>query len=135
MNAIAHRPPVGGPHPRYNCWAFAAGENSKRWEPGPSGQYYWPPGIARNYGVAAFSSAFGTLGYRPCADGVLIPDCEKIVLYASALGLVTHAVRQIPDGRWISKLGDEEDIIHQSPDFLISACYGRPVLFMSRPQR
>jgi hypothetical protein len=42
-----HSPPtpIGGPHPRYNCYAFAAGENSKRWEPDPSGQCYWPPGI------------------------------------------------------------------------------------------
>ena len=75
-----HSPPtpIGGPHPRYNCYAFAAGENSKRWEPDPSGQCYWPPGIPRNYGVAAFGSAYGTLGYQPCADGGRIPGYEKI---------------------------------------------------------
>jgi hypothetical protein len=129
------RTPISGRLPRYNCWAFAVGENSKRWEPDPSGQYYWPPGVPRNYSVAAFSSAYQTKGYQPCADGVLTQGVEKIVLYALASGRVTHAARQIPDGRWISKLGDEEDIIHQSPNALVGVCYGYPILFMSRPLR
>ena len=127
------RTPIGGPDPRYNCWAFAAGENLKRWEPDPSGQYYWPQGVPRNYSIAAFSGTYQTVGYEPCADGVLTQGVEKIVLYALASGRVTHAARQISDGRWISKLGDEEDISHQFPNSLVSVCYGYPVLFMSRP--
>lgn len=125
------RTPVGGPHPRCNCWAFAAGENTRRWEPDPSNQYYWPSNT-REYTVPAFIDAYRTRGYEPCVDDLLNSSYEKIAIYANAGGTVTHAARQLSDGRWISKLGDEEDIIHETPESLNSAVYGHPVLFMKR---
>jgi hypothetical protein len=122
----------GGPHPRYNCWAFAAGENQKRWEPDPSNQYYWPPTAPREYSVPAFMAAYQTKGYEHCANGSLERSAEKIAIYATQDGRVQHAARQLSDGRWISKLGDEEDIIHQTPESLSSTVYGNPVQFMKR---
>jgi hypothetical protein len=123
---------AGGLHPRYNCWAFAAGEILKRWEPDPGNQYFWPAAAPREYTVHAFMAAYGTIGYEHCQNGSLDRSCEKIAIYATFGGIVTHAARQLPDGRWISKLGDEEDIIHQTPESLSSVVYGQPVQFMKR---
>jgi hypothetical protein len=123
------RTPPGGRHPRYNCWAFAAGENTRRWEPDPGNQYYWPSSM-REYTVPAFIDAYRSHGYELCADGFLDHSCLKIAIYATVDGVVKHAARQLPNGRWTSKLGDEEDIIHEAPESLSSTDYGQPVCFM-----
>jgi hypothetical protein len=46
---------------------------------------------------------------------------------------VEHAARQLQDGRWISKMGDEEDVVHRDPESLSSNDYGQPRIFMERP--
>jgi hypothetical protein len=117
---------------KYNCYAFAAGDKAQRWEPDPGLLYYWPAGVVRNYSISAFIAAYQTIYYQLCVDG--LPDLlyEKICIYATADGIVRHVARQIFDGRWISKLGHEEDIIHQTPESLRSAVYGQPVNFMKR---
>ena len=82
--------------------------------------------------LAAFVTAFGTLGYGPCADGGLEQGFEKIAIYQSPKG-VTHAARQLSTGRWTSKLGQLEDIEHTSPAELEGSEYGRVVQYMRRP--
>jgi len=77
-------------------------------------------------------AAYETIGYEPSQNSTLDRSCEKIAIYATADGRVTHAARQLSDGRWISKLGDEEDIIHQLPESLSSVVYGQPVQYMKR---
>jgi hypothetical protein len=44
-----------------------------------------------------------------------------------------HASRQLPDGRWASKLGLSEDIKHALQD-LTGTVYGSVVLVMKRPK-
>jgi hypothetical protein len=122
---------VGGPTPRYNCYAFAAGDDTRRWEPDPSMQYYWPTSN-RAFTIPAFIEGYQTRRYEVCSDGVLEDGYEKIVFYVDSSRIVQHAACQISDGRWISKLGDEEDIIHETPQSLASAVYGQPVCYMKR---
>lgn len=128
-----HSPPTlpGGPTPRYNCYAFAAGDNTQRWEPDPANQYYWPPTALRAYTIPAFIQAYQTRRYEVCGDGMQEGGYEKIVIYAD-IGIVKHAARQISDGRWLSKLGDAEDIIHETPQALAGAVYGQPVCYLMR---
>ena len=128
------RTPPRGQITPYNCHAFAAGDTDRRWEPDPSGQEYWPPGATRNYSLAAFVEAYQTIGYTVCTDGLLEDGHEKISLYVGARGIVEHTARQLADGRWTSKLGYEEDIIHDTPESLSSATYGAPVCYMTRPR-
>ncbi len=45
-------------------------------------------------------------------------DFEKIAIYVDTDGVPTHAARQLPDGSWTSKLGDWEDIQHQTLEAL-----------------
>ena len=92
---------------------------------------YWPNGAPRRDDIAAFEEGFGTLGYRPCDDGSLEPGYEKVVLYESSAGKVTHAARQLPNGRWTSKLGSQEDISHDAYA-LEGAAYGSVARFLAR---
>jgi hypothetical protein len=126
--------PPGGPTTRYNCYAFAAGDNTQRWEPDPAQQYYWPPTVPREYTVPAFIQAYRTCRYEVCGDGLQERGYEKIAIYADGSGIVRHAARQISDGRWLSKLGDAEDIIHEAPQSLASPIYGQPVCYLRRPK-
>ena len=53
-------------------------------------------------------------------------------MFADDQGTPLHAARQLPNGRWTSKLGELEDIEHVLHD-LEGAAYGSVVLVMKRP--
>jgi hypothetical protein len=122
---------------RYNCIACAAGDESVCWwpTPRPVPGWYWPPGLGRAPTVANFQAAFERLGYEVCSGGELEAGLEKIVIFEKG-GEVTHAARQLPDGRWLSKLGRQVDIAHRNADSVAGPeqhAYGDVVLFMRRP--
>src|SRR5207253_2642008 len=91
----------------------------------------WPAGVARVATVEAFRDAFGTLGYVVCDHEQFEPLYEKVALFALAVK-PKHAARQLPSGRWISKLGPLEDIEHALHD-LTGMVYGSVVLVLKRP--
>ena len=123
------------PDPRYNCIAFAAGRTDVYWWPDPFPDPlndYWPAGIPRDETVDAIAELYRSLGYEPCTDASLEPGFEKVALYAVG-SEPTHAARQILNGRWVSKLGPQEDIEHGAPDDLSGPCYGQVVRVLKRP--
>ncbi len=85
-----------------------------------------------DYVLAAYVAAFGTLGYELCSDGSLQEGFEKVAIYESLSGYVLHMARQLPTGRWTSKLGGLEDIEHASPAELEGREYGAVVQYMRR---
>jgi hypothetical protein len=91
----------------------------------------WPPGVLRECTLPAFIAAFATLGFAPCPDGALETGWVKVAIYATVDG-PTHAARQLDNGRWISKLGPDDDIEHEL-DRLFSLSYGSVVQFLRRP--
>ena len=104
---------------RYNCIAWAAGEESRWWEPGlPFGGYYWPPDAPQENTEQGWAQAFATLGYGPCDGGEHEDGVEKVAIYAAPDGTPTHMARQLPTGEWTSKLGRLEDIRHSTPNSL-----------------
>lgn len=115
---------------RYNCIAFAAGDDRNWWWPDAAGEDTWPAGVARAETVNAFRDAFATLGYIICDNDQLEPGYEKVALFALA-GVPKHAAKQLPNGRWVSKLGPSEDIEHALHE-LIGMVYGSVVLVMKR---
>lgn len=95
--------------------------------------YYWPPGAIEGDGLDALVSAFEAIGYEMCTCGESqVEGFEKVVLYVDSDGDWTHAAKQLEDGEWSSKLGDEEDIQHRSPHGLASKAYGSAVCYMRR---
>ncbi len=117
------------PSPDYNCVAWAAGDTGSWWQPG----VYWPattpPG---DYGIGTLTAAFRALGYEPCPDGSQDSGFTKVALYGDGV-FYTHAARQLPDGRWTSKLGGAEDIEHDTAEDVAGGVYGEVVQFMRRP--
>jgi len=80
---------------------------------------------------AAFREAFANLGYVVCNDDQFEGGYEKVALFALA-GEPKHVARQLPNGRWTSKLGPMEDVEHALHD-LTRMVYGSVVLVMKRP--
>src|SRR5882762_1106477 len=111
---------------RYNCIAWAAGEDHLWWEPDQLKIYYWPPGVPRAYSVEAYIGAFATRRYEVCLDSALEIGYEKIALFAAITPVgpyPTHAARQLPTGSWTSKLGPCEDIEHDAVDSVNGPTY------------
>jgi len=113
----------------YNCVAWAASDQEKTWW--PSLDDYWPDNVERKNTVESFIEAFGTTGYTPCKSSQLENDVDKVVLFVKN-GQPTHMARQLPSGRWTSKLGPEFDIAHASLDDLTGKQYGKPYLILCR---
>jgi hypothetical protein len=117
---------------KYNCIGYAADDEDHVWWPGGK---YWPGGVQRDDSVPAFVAAFATRGYECCDSDAIEPGFEKVVLYVDEqYGRVTHAARQLTDGRWTSKLGPQWDINH----LLEGVCgphpaYGRVAQILRRP--
>src|ERR1700739_3378171 len=117
----------------YNCIAWAAGDTVNWWWPDDPriGYGYWPKNVPRAETILAFLQAYATIGYIQCDDATLELGFEKIALY-TLNGIPTHAARQLPDGRWTSKLGPYEDIEHVNLECLQGPCYGRIAVFLKR---
>jgi hypothetical protein len=114
----------------YNCIAWAAGDDQHWWWPDQAHEDTWPPGVARTETVEAFRDAFATLRYEVCGDDQLEVGFEKVALFALA-GAPKHVARQLPNGRWTSKIGAMEDIEHSLHD-LTGALYGAVALILKR---
>jgi hypothetical protein len=83
--------------------------------------------------LAAFMSAYGALGYEACDNPALEAGFEKIAIHVKD-GVPKHASRQLPNGRWSSKLGSAELIEHDF-DALEGEIYGEIGQIMKRPSR
>lgn len=137
--------------PSYNCIAYAADDDKHWWWPlrkiyhGKEKEWvdqhrelgkivYWPEVTEEDVTLESFIEAFGTRGYTTCADGNLEQDFEKIVIYLNEKKEPTHAAKQLEDGKWSSKIGENEDICHTTPDVLNGELYGKPFQYMKRPK-
>ena len=77
--------------------------------------------------------AFEHLGHAGCGmDASLQPGAEKVALFSATL-YYTHAARQLPSGKWTSKLGKAEDIEHDTPQDVAGGTYGEVFQIMRRP--
>jgi len=119
----------------YNCIAWAAGDTARKWDPDPTSGRYWPEGVPRTLDVESFIQLFTNKGgYSPCDGDALEQGFEKIAIFMSLGQEVTHAARQLASGAWTSKLGDWEDIEHNSLAGLESSFYGRVAIILKRPR-
>src|SRR5947209_2077007 len=97
---------LSGPSDKFNCVAWAAGEQHRWWWPFDSGEEtpHWPKAAPFEVTLLAFTTVFRLLGYEPSPDGDVVPNVEKIAIY-DLNGVPKHVARQ-HEGRWSSKLGD-----------------------------
>lgn len=130
------------PTPVYNCIAHAAWDCKRNWWPVAGfaqNDRYWPKEAPLRRTIRAFKKAFELQGFEACENGELEAGYEKVVLYVSDKAMVenplnapTHMARQLPCGSWTSKLGKFIDIMHDTPERLVSDEYGRIELYMRR---
>jgi hypothetical protein len=116
----------------YNCIAWAARDDSRWWEPDPFYLYFWPEGAPHELTIDAVVQAYTTLGFVPCQTSEVEPGVEKIAIYVDSNGTPTHAARQLPSGKWTSKLGQSEDIEHEL-NGLTNSKYGSVARILKRP--
>ena len=136
-----HKYPISSKTPEfkgYNCIAWAAGDDQKRWWPHKENPFlfFWPPHLQREKEnqetLENFIRAFEWKGYRRgCINGKLEKGIEKIAIYTIA-GIPKHAARQLESGRWTSKCGNSEDIQHETLLGVEGKIYGKAVYFMHR---
>jgi len=115
----------------YNCIAWAAEDTEHWWWPDPQEQQYWPASVPRAETVDAFVQAYGLLGYLHRTDPSLEPGRQKIAIFAKESETPTHASRQLPDGWWTSKLGQQIDIEHEL-SAVEGPTYGKVTIVLAR---
>ncbi|MBN4079157.1 hypothetical protein JYT26_00800 [Beggiatoa alba] len=97
--------------------------------------YYWPHGISQDSSLAqTYIELFGTQGYQVTGNPDLENGFEKFALYVLD-GKFTHVARQLPNGRWTSKLGILKDIMHDLSDLEANHhkhTYGKASIFLKR---
>jgi hypothetical protein len=98
--------------PAYNCIAWAFEDPSRWYWPDPANIYYWPNNVPRNVTLDSFIALFATIRYELCQDGEIEIGYNKIAIFVDTNGTPTHAARQLPDGFWTSKLGQNIDVQH-----------------------
>lgn len=113
----------------YNCIAWAAGIDNDWWE--PVKKRYWPASAPRDYKITSLIVAFESVGYVVGADGALGSGIEKVAIFADGPEY-THAARQLETGKWTSKVGELDDIEHDTPNDLVGPAYGQVTAFMKR---
>ena len=118
----------------YNCVAWAANDPTRWWWPVGALMpgYFWPLGVPRKVDIDSFVAAFQTMGFEVCPDGDPEKDFEKVAIFCDTDNRPTHAARQLPDGRWTSKMGKGEDIVHERLDQVSGRLYGAARTFMKR---
>jgi len=118
------------PDEQYNCIAWAAQDTARFWWPDRMQTAFWPAMAPRAETIEAFVAAFASLRYEECDSPELEADFQRVAIYAIE-DRPTHAARQLPNGRWTSKLGKAEDIQHL-PEDIEGSLYGRVVRILRR---
>jgi len=96
---------------------------------------HWPDGVLDDGSLLCFIRLFESLGYDDNKDNSSGFEMfyEKVVIYEDIFGQFTHVARQKYSGIWWSKLGEDQDVYHNTPEGLESQHYGKPTRIMKRP--
>jgi hypothetical protein len=96
--------------------------------------HYWPNGAPLTREASSFIRAYEILGWEVCQSTTPEAGYEKLAVYAYSDGSFAHAARLNDDGSFSSKLGDWEDIRHETLDALEEQlpdqAYGKVTAFM-----
>jgi len=76
------------------------------------------------------------MGFELCPEGESDSEdgSDRIALYAEN-GEWRHAAKRLKNGRWSSKLGDLEDVSHDTPGDVCGEFNGEVACFMRRVSR
>ena len=119
---------------RYNCVAWAAlGDTKKWWQAGDDPDFYWPKGVLDDGSFQSYVELFTSLGYKTINSTSRHLEFlhEKVAIFAYPDGDFSHVSYQLFYG-WTSKLGGWEDIRHRTLEGLEGGDYGDVKTIMKR---
>ena len=123
----------------HNCIAYAAGDESRWWEPPlqpgiVEPGYYWPEGAPTTITIESLVKAYELHGFALCDSDSWEEGYEKVALFGYENNDYAHASKLMQDGTWKSKLGNCEDIMHETCHVLEAdrPAYGKVRKFMKR---
>jgi hypothetical protein len=116
----------------YNCLSWSVHRQDVYMWPDERNQFSWPVDMPRGDTVEMMKSFFERIGFRECKSRDHEEGFEKIVVYGND-SCPEHIARQLPSGKWTSKLGESIDIEHNDPKVLEGGPYGAVMLTMRRP--
>jgi len=120
--------------PEYNCFAWAARDSERWWDPpGTADWAYWPHDLPTWETLENYKRLYELEGFQGCDDATLSEGVEKIALFVGPDGAPSHAARQLPTGRWTSKLGKGIDLEHDLDTLDGDPTIGCLAAYMSRP--
>src|SRR6185437_13377590 len=111
----------------YNCIAWAS-EITDNWV-----QLYDLRGTKTD--AVSYVNYFKSLGFDITTDKTVEEGKLKIAIYIGTEHLeheFKHVARQLPNGKWTSKLGEWEDIEHNTPEALAGKSYGENIVIMEK---
>lgn len=119
----------------YNCFAWAIEEKSIKYAPFPFDLYSWPNHINREDKLDSFFKFYSDYGYKLCKNGRKEKGFQKIALYTKEIDgelTATHVARQLPNGKWTSKIAGYEDIEHRTVHNLAGCHLGETIYYLKR---
>ncbi len=114
----------------YNCIAWAYEVSNKRMWPGDLDSF-WPPRVTGGDELEAIIQLYLDSGYEKCESGESEEGYKKVAIYVNGEG-PQHAALQLESGLWTSKLGDLQDIQHDTLQGLEGEEYGNATLFLKK---
>lgn len=114
----------------YNCIAWAFGIDN-RWIEPANPNSYWPFETFSTNPLEAMILAYQEKGYEKCDSQDLEAGYLKVAIYVGPGGPL-HAAVQLESGNWTSKLGNLEDIQHDTLSCLEGEEYGKAQIFFKK---
>jgi hypothetical protein len=127
---------------KYNCAAFAVGQEDYWFECADeslkqlylgSCEFHWPENILQNASLNAYIELYEQHGFEKLSslNADFVGGVTKIALYGKGDDFM-HASKQMPDGRWASKLGPLQDVEHDNLRVLEGPTYGMVKAIMQK---
>jgi hypothetical protein len=122
----------------YNCLAWALGRTNQWIDPFDhqiTPGKYWPPGIPEDWTITTTRQILEQDGYtEETTVQDFEPEWEKVAIFANRSDEL-HFARQLPNGKWTSKLGTQIDIEHDDLECLKGNTYGEWHVILKRRKR
>jgi hypothetical protein len=115
----------------YNCVAYVLGEYDKIYSSYEE-EGIWIDGLEKTHTPKNYADFFKKIkGFEICKNADFDDKYEKIAIYGLEDEFL-HVAIQLQNGKWSSKIGEYEDIEHNSLKAVGGGRYGYPIIFMQR---
>lgn len=135
--------------PECSCLSYVVGDKERHWwPPGPLATRrsnlliqlgppdVWPVDLPPDATLANVCALLSRLGFVDCEDAVAIDPKTTLVvaIFLDSGTAPAHFAQQLPNGKWLSKLGGGNDIEHRTTHSVEGGANGTLAHKMCRPR-